>query len=530
MRAFLPLVDGTRDRDALVAALASLAPSMRDPRRALDEYLAHFARLGILEIMTASTLHAGLKAAYEDIAYVGRPNHHSHPDRLAAVAALFGHTAADPSRARVLEVGCGDAANILPMAARFPDARFVACDYSALLMGHARRRAAALGLSNVELVEGDLREVAPSLGTFDYVIAHGFYSWVPTGRARRVHRDARRQLAPGGLAFISYNVLPGCFVRRIGWDAMRIALAGVEAPRDRLAAARREFADLAAAWSAMPGIPAHLGRDYAGAAERSDSALYHDDLSGMNDPVYFTTFMQHVGRHGLGFVAEAEPGTMSLAALPERMRTLAAGADALSREQYLDFARVRRFRQSIVAHTADAARARITPEAVDGIHVSAVTGIVQERASGAPRSVEGQLVDFLVEAYPASVPASEAIAHLAARSGNVDDARLTLMRGCFLGCGRRALAAAADRHARGPKAARVVGRAREAAQSMPWVTSLRHEGVQVDEAMGRAILAACDGTRDRRELVAAAGLADVDAAAMVDHYLERFALTGLLEA
>lgn len=480
--------------------------------------------------MSAGAVHAGLKAAYEDIAYVGRPNHHSHPDRLAAIATLFGHAAADPARARVLEVGCGDGANILPMAVRFPEARFVACDYSALLMGQARGSAAALGLSNVELVEGDLREVAPALGTFDYVIAHGFYSWVPADVRDAFIAMLGRQLAPGGLAFISYNVLPGCFVRRIGWDALRIALAGVEAPQERLAATRRELADLAAAWSAMPGIPAHLGRDYAGAAERSDSALYHDDLSGINEPVYFTTFVQHVGRHGLGFVAEAELGTMSLAALPERMRALAAGTDSLSREQYLDFARVRRFRQSIVAHAADAARSRITPEAVDGIHVSAVTGIVQERASGAPRSVEGQLVDYLVDAYPASVPASAVIAHLAARSGNVGDARLTLMRGCFSG--------AVDVHSQplpivaraGPKPRAWPVARWQAAQSMPWMTSLRHEGVQVDEAPGRAILAACDGTRDRGDLATASGLADVDAPAMVDHYLERFALAGLLEA
>jgi SAM-dependent methyltransferase len=397
-------------------------------------------------------------------------------------------------------------------------------------MGQARGSAAALGLSNVELVEGDLREVAPALGTFDYVIAHGFYSWVPADVRDAFIAMLGRQLAPGGLAFISYNLLPGCYVRRVGWDALRMCVPSQASPADRLAAARQEFRDLADAWSAMDGIPAHLGREYATAADRSDSSLYHDDLSGANDAVYFSTFVQHVGRHGLGFLAEAEPGTMSLAALPERMRSLAAGTDSLSREQYLDFARVRRFRQSIVAHAANTARSRISPEAVDAIHVSAVTGIVQERASGAPRSVEGHLVDFLVEAYPASVPASEAIAHLAARSDNVDDARLTLMRGCFSG--------AVDVHSSPlPIVTRAGTRPRawavarwQAAQSMPWVTSLRHEGVQVDEAPGRAILAACDGTRDRRELVAASGLADVDAPARVDHYLGRFALTGLLEA
>jgi len=479
--------------------------------------------------VTASALHAGLKAAYEDIAYVGRPNHHSHPDRLAAIAALFGHAAADPSRARVLEVGCGDAANILPMAARFPDASFVACDYSALLMGQARERAAALGLSNVELVEGDLREVAPSLGTFDYVIAHGFYSWVPADVRDAFIAMLGRQLAPGGLAFISYNLLPGCLVRRVGWDALRMSVPSQASPADRLAAARQEFRDLADAWSAMDGIPAHLGREYATAADRSDSMLYHDDLSAMNEAVYFSAFVQHIGRHGLGFLAEAELGTMSMAGLPERMRTLATHADALSREQYLDFARVRRFRQSIVTRAADVARARFTPDEAASLHFSAVTGIVQERASGEPPSVEGPLIDFLVDAYPASVPAADAIAYLAGRGMSVDEARMMLVRGLFSNAVDPHFAPLPLAASAGPRP-RAWHVARHDAQHDDTVTSLRHNTVRVGDSTGRALLIACDGTHDRASLARAASLTSPDALAIVDQYLERFALAGLIEA
>jgi len=49
LRKLLPLVDGTRDRDALAAALASLDPSIPVPRRAVDLYLAHCVKLGVLE-------------------------------------------------------------------------------------------------------------------------------------------------------------------------------------------------------------------------------------------------------------------------------------------------------------------------------------------------------------------------------------------------------------------------------------------------------------------------------------------------
>ena len=479
--------------------------------------------------MSAGAVHAGLKAAYEDIAYVGRPNHHSHPDRLAAIASLFGHAAPDPARARILEVGCGDAANILPLAAQLPAARVVGCDYSALLMGRARTRAAALGLVNVELLEGDLREIGPSLGTFDYVIAHGFYSWVPADVREAFVAMLGRQLAPGGLAFISYNVLPGCFVRRIGWDAIRMNIPADASPTERLDITRREFRDLAEAWSAMDGIPAHLAREYADAADRSDSMLYHDDLSGINEAVYFTTFVQHMGRHGLGFLGEAELGTMSMAGLPERMRTLATQADALSREQYLDFARLRRFRQSIIARAPDVARARFTPEKATSLQLSAVTGIVQERAVGAARSVEGPLIDFLADAYPASVSATEAIAFLSGRGLGAVEARTLVVRALFSGAVEPHLAPLplAARAGPLPRAWRV---ARHDAQRGDLVASLRHASVRVDDPTGRAALIACDGTRDRAALARAASITSPDALELVDHLLERFALAGLLEA
>ena len=41
------------------------------------------------------------------------------------MAALHGLEAPDPSRSRVLEIGCAIGANLLPMAERLPGARLV---------------------------------------------------------------------------------------------------------------------------------------------------------------------------------------------------------------------------------------------------------------------------------------------------------------------------------------------------------------------------------------------------------------------
>mgnify|MGYP001782231812 CR=1 FL=1 len=37
------------------------------------------------------------------------------------------------------------------------------------------------GLTNVSLVQSDIASIGSEIGTFDYIIAHGVYSWVYDG-------------------------------------------------------------------------------------------------------------------------------------------------------------------------------------------------------------------------------------------------------------------------------------------------------------------------------------------------------------
>ena len=54
--------------------------------------------------------------SYDEVPYVALPYARTHPDRLAAMASLFGLEPPDPRTARVLEIGCAAGANIAPMA------------------------------------------------------------------------------------------------------------------------------------------------------------------------------------------------------------------------------------------------------------------------------------------------------------------------------------------------------------------------------------------------------------------------------
>jgi len=116
------------------------------------------------------------RASYDALPYPGHAFPQSHPGRMAAQATLRG---LDPPRveaARVLELGCGDGGNLIPMAFGLPDATFVGIDLNEAALARGRAHARALNITNVDLRQGD-QERPETLGieryTFDYVVAHG---------------------------------------------------------------------------------------------------------------------------------------------------------------------------------------------------------------------------------------------------------------------------------------------------------------------------------------------------------------------
>ena len=113
----------------------------------------------------------------------------THPARIGAIAHLLRINAAAPDRCRVLELGCAEGMNLLPLAERLPGSTFVGVDFSPVQLEAAERARAAAGINNVRFVRADLREYEPEAEAFDYVIAHGVYSWVSAEVRERIARD-----------------------------------------------------------------------------------------------------------------------------------------------------------------------------------------------------------------------------------------------------------------------------------------------------------------------------------------------------
>src|SRR5512145_2790817 len=122
--------------------------------------------------MTSTTI-------YDAVAYPGHPYPQTHPDHLATLARLHGMTPAPANRCRVLDLGCGDGANLIPMALTLPESRFLGVDLAQAPIRRGQELIAQLGLSNIRLEAMDLMDFSPEDGSFDYIIAHGLYSWVP---------------------------------------------------------------------------------------------------------------------------------------------------------------------------------------------------------------------------------------------------------------------------------------------------------------------------------------------------------------
>ena len=161
---------------------------------------------------------------YDEVPYPGRAFAQTHPDRLATMATLYGLQPAPPSACRVLELGCGDGGNLLPMALALPESTFVGIDVAAGAIERARSLADDLDLENIsfELLGIEHYEAPP--GSFDYVIAHGVYSWVPEQVRDDLLAVCGRLLSEHGVAYVSYNSMPGHRTRQTLRDMLAIAL------------------------------------------------------------------------------------------------------------------------------------------------------------------------------------------------------------------------------------------------------------------------------------------------------------------
>jgi methyltransferase-like protein/SAM-dependent methyltransferase len=318
-----------------------------------------------------------LRADYDQTPYTSVSFPPSAPGQLAAVAHLFGLETPEVSTARVLEIGCASGGNVIPFAAAHPQARVVGLDLSPVQVDLGRTKARALGLDNVEFVAGDVARMdLAALGEFDFIIAHGVYSWVPPDVQEALLSAFRRLLAPEGVAYMSYNVYPGWKSKEVLRDAMQLASGGSATPDDKIREARG-MVDFLEEVVPDDGVLARVLAEFRAHSEGfGDTYLLHDELETFNSPCYFYEMLARARAHGLAFLAEARPEAMFPGnygpKVEEHLVQKCGGVQVLV-EQYIDFVVNRTFRESLLVHSEREPQIRYIPDRtrIRRLHIAA---------------------------------------------------------------------------------------------------------------------------------------------------------------
>ena len=288
--------------------------------------------------------------SYDALPYPSFTFAQTHPDRLATMATFYGMEPADPEKCRVLELGCGDGANLLAMAYVLPGSEFVGLDLSDVHINDAKNTSSQLGIKNASFLKEDVTDFdAERFGTFDYIIAHGLFSWVPDFVRSKILEVYGKCLAPNGVGYISYNAYPGCRIREILWGMMQFHTRAENDPRTKVKEGVEFIGELADTVEADSLYETLLDLELEAMEDRSVSNIYHDDLSACNQPFYFYQFVDRIEDHGFQYLSESDAASMNPEKLSKAGRELLKrfGDDLIRREQYLDFVQCRRFRSTL---------------------------------------------------------------------------------------------------------------------------------------------------------------------------------------
>ncbi len=495
---------------------------------------------------------------YDEVVYPTFVHDYLHPDRIASIAWLRGLDIAPATDCRYVELGCGDGATLLALAIAHPNSRFVGVDLAPTVVERGRREIEAVGVSNLELLVGDLAD--PTLADriealplvdgrpFDHVVSHGVYSWVPDSARQGLLTTAARLLAPHGSLYLSYNAYPGGFLReltrgiltfhvkdrdvRLAPDAEMSEAIGIM----RLLADARE-GDL---WGRV--ISAELSM----LDNRSPASLRHDELGEINDQFWLHEMADAMASHGFTLLGEAD----DLGDL--RVQWSEQVADMLEpfwdqpvvREQYIDLLFGRRFRRTLWSRT-DAAptwpwrlgrfdgmlvgsSAHFDDLPDDGLDLAAgvPATLIGGRADATTLTIDGTLAKAalaaMISARPEHLPFTKVVTEarrLAAATGNptgrtvVDDAAaLEHLLISLHPTQVISLRNTQPTYPLWPSERPVVSPLirRQLETHCTAVATLSARVLEIDDDQTAEFLLACDGTRTVAELVEMTGAGDVE--------------------
>jgi methyltransferase-like protein/protein-L-isoaspartate O-methyltransferase len=493
---------------------------------------------------------------YDSVPYPGLAFLQTHPDRLAVMGTLLGMNPVPVEHCRVLEVACGNGSNLIPMAYGLPGSQFVGIDLAAKPVEFAEVRVRRLGLENIRIKQMDLMEIGPDFGEFDYIVAHGVYAWVPKVVQEKILAICRDNLSPNGVAFVSYNTNPAGHIRGVFREMMQFHERRTSEATNPVKTGLGFLEAILNATDSQSPWKALFRDELKLMCDRDEKVVYHDELAESFLPVSFGDFAERAQGCGLQFLSEAhlndalEP-KLSVEAL-EALGQLAAG-DLIAYQQYLDFARYRRFRQTLLCHAELRLRREEVVSHVRKLLVASPMRAASAEPDGAVEFSNTRGAGTITTNNPVIVaalrqlekiwPRAESFEELLSRLPTVPETEQREaakdLAQAMLKLAARALA---DLRTNEPPLAAGVSEkptasvlARLMAEEGGLVTTLLHTHLNIEDAQGRRFLQLLDGTRDRQALTEAIAAETPDESQeaileKVDANLIKFHRLGLLVA
>lgn len=205
------------------------------------------------------------------------------------------------------DLGCGQGVTAAILAATHPRGLFHGIDAMPAHIGHARGLAAEAGIANLRLDAADFAAAAGlDLPRFDYIVAHGVYSWIDSDAQAALRRLIDRRLKPGGLVYVSCNAMPG-WLRDLPFQRLAHEL-GRSLPGDsaaRFAAAAETMRMIAVAGAPALASSVTLAEMNTRPQDYPPAYLVHEFMHAAWRPLYVTELRDAMAQIGLAPVGSA---------------------------------------------------------------------------------------------------------------------------------------------------------------------------------------------------------------------------------
>ncbi len=311
------------------------------------------------------------KEIYSDLGYLSQPFPYASAPFLESYARLLGLSPAPAKTARILEIGSSYGGNLISQALFYPQATFTGIEIAPTQVSVGKTYIDQLGITNLELLEADVNESHEHLGTYDYIIAHGFYSWVDEETKDNFLRLCKEHLVENGILYMSYNTYPGWHKMDSIRALLKFANKDIDTlnHREKVRHGKTVASKLGALMLEYDTVKAQQGpflQSLRQTLQKQDCYVGHDHLEPVNTPVYFHQCMDHMAEHGFTYLCDCDLNLSFPEVYDETLRTKLqelAPHDPLAREQYFDFMLNTAFRKSLFTHKG-ATPKRITETSV----------------------------------------------------------------------------------------------------------------------------------------------------------------------